>query len=234
MEIIICWLKNMIEWLASHNEIITAIATVFMAIATVFMAVFTWRLWVSTNRLWEEAKNSAVTASTAANAAKDNAIAAKDSVLALKASERAYVFAEVHLEELFFGSNADVGRVEARIQFWNYGKTPAIIELVGADLTIQKQLPAVRSDSEDVNRPLPPSLAIGTNDSYPIYVNRRISLVERNEIGNLNTNLFCVGIIKYSNVHNEPCETEFCWNLFTHGGDNKFVVTRDSTLNRRT
>ena len=220
MENIICWLLVISEWLESHNGAITAIATVFMA-------VFTLRLWVSTNRLWQESVSSGKTATTAANTAKE-------SVISLKASERAYVFVEVHVEEPIFAGTQMSGDFFVTIKFWNYGKTPAIIELVGANLKIQLQPPEVRSNSEEANRPLPPSLAIASNNFYEIRVKLNIPSAERMEMVSKKTNLYCVGVIKYRSVLNDPCETVFCWNFVIENYVSVFVVTDDSILNRRT
>jgi len=213
------------------------------AAGTVVIALFTVSLARSTRRLWDEAKASSATANATAEAAKANAEAAKvnadaarDSVISLRAAERAYVFAEVEFEN--WGSSpqptpfptSPSERMNAKVKFWNYGKTPAVILMIRASIRIGGEIPTALIEFPRSDARLPAGLAVRAADRYEITVQQHAQQTDDIEKGNLT--VYCVGKIEYEDVLGEEHFTSFCWRYLA--GQRKWELARESPLNERT
>jgi hypothetical protein len=222
---------------------IEVVSIALTAVGTLVIAGYTFSLARSTKRLWDEAKASSATANATAEAAKANAEAAKanadaarDSVEALRAAERAYVFAEVEFEN--WGSSPQptpfpTSRSEwmnAKVKFWNYGKTPAVIVMIRASLRIGGGIPTGHIEFPGSDSRLPPGLAVRPADRFEVDVQRQAEQTDDIENGNLM--VYCVGKIEYADVLGGEHYTSFCWRYL--GGRRKWELARESPLNERT
>jgi len=227
------------DWIGCLGHFVEANDKIIVALATIAIAFFTLTLKLSTDKLWTEtrdasaiAKESAEAATIAARAAEENASTAKESVQALKAAERAYVFVEVTFEEMFIGETAPVGHIYAMVHFWNYGKTPAVVTKIRGYLVVQSHTPQSLVDGDETS--LPPSLGIMSSGQYMDRFQVAIDRTQNTDIENWNTRVFCIGKIEYRDVLGDSHETGFCWNLLLHGGEKRFIPTRDSQMNKQT
>ncbi len=195
------------------NQLITdpvALFTAVTGVATIILAASTIFLWLVTRRA---------------------ALAAKASADTLIATERAYVFVEV----MFSGFVSDDGRgdeIHADVKFWNYGKTPAVVTMIRGYIILQPSPPMGLVDHPGADRELPPGLGIATNCAFPINVARKLTDDERSQIQGLNTAVYCVGIIQYSDVMGISRQTGYCWQYVPHR--NSFAISQSASLNFRT
>jgi hypothetical protein len=134
MDKLTCIWSVTVAVLDSHAGAITTVATVVIAAFTIALAI-------STKRLWKEARDAGATATIAANAARDSADAYIAGLMPV-------------LSPLVIGGNLHpFGKVSTPITFnalvhfvfENYGKIPATIREVSADLILNQrdELPEV-------------------------------------------------------------------------------------------
>lgn len=97
----------LIKFLDCHNGTVAALATVAIA-------VFTILLWRSTHKMW--------------GATKQAAEAAQKSADALYATEGPYIHTDAHLKSV--NRDGDVVTLETDFSVGNYGRTPAIHNLI--------------------------------------------------------------------------------------------------------
>lgn len=192
--------------------------TAGMVIATVALFIATLFLWLSTKRLANEARKSTVA-----------------TVNALQATERAYLFVEFSLNEPLRSSPSGFPNT-INVNIWNYGKTPAeVVKIRGYSLVQETKniVPQSLIEFEGSDRELPPGLGIATNCAYPVPIDHKLTNNDLGEIERWNKKLFIVGRISYRDIFGEARETGFCWELQHHMGNQQFVPTRDSHLNKR-
>lgn len=151
--------------------------------------------------------------------------------------ERAYIFAEVILEDFIISAmegSEKWGKIRATVKFWNYGKTPAIVTMIRGYIDISTSIPQKLIESQDFERPLPPSLGISTNDSYWDTLSTKMSLEDFSDIKNLRKTVYFVGKMDYLDIHHKPQRTGYCWQVIYRDLGSSVTVTRDSQLNKRT
>lgn len=188
-----------------------------LVVATVALFIATLLLWRSTRRL-----------------VIDAGAAAAATVNALQATERAYLFVEFPSNVAPL-TNSSVGIQNIfDVVIWNHGKTPAEVILIRGYPLVQDSIPQALIDFEGSELELPPGLGIATNCSYPIPISHRLTDTERSDIEGWNSKLFIVGCISYRDIFGEVRETGFCWEFLSHMGNQRFIPTRTSLLNKRT
>ena len=189
-----------------------------LVIATVALFIATLFLWLATKRLANDAGKSAA-----------------ETVNALQATERAYLFVEFSLNEALRSSPSGFPNT-INVNIWNYGKTPAeVVKIRGYPLVQETQniVPQSLIEFEGSDRELPPGLGIATNCAYPVPIDHKLTDNDLGEIERWNKKLFIVGCISYRDIFDEARETGFCWEILYHMGNQRFVPTRESPLNKR-
>jgi hypothetical protein len=154
--------------------------------------------------------------------------------------ERAYVFVEVQLNTFTSAvtsavfQTTEIGSTKATVQFWNYGKTPAVVTMIRGYIDVARPSPQGLIDATGTELPLPPSLGIATNNTYPVTLEKVLSLDELAEVSRLGKRIFFVGKMEYLDINNRPCVTGFCWELVYRTTGSFLTISRDSALNKRT
>lgn len=215
------------------NERSLVIWTITLAVATIVLGLIAagqlgmfFQQLKLMRRGTDDAKDLAIAAKASADAAKINA----DAVIA---SERAYIFVEIFLDAEL--SSEGVGLQNAiRIKIWNYGKTPAEILIIRAYGVVQADTPQSLIEVEGSDKELPPGFGIAKDCAYEITVSPYITEAEIEEIKRWEKKLFCVGLVIYEDIFKKRRETGFCWDVLSHRQGSKFVITRNSQLNKRT
>lgn len=194
------------------DEHLIAIGTIALAGVTAVLAVFTLLLWRSTSDL------------------------VKETDAAAKQTERAYIFVDVALVDSIKGY-ATPADFLFKVTFSNQGKTPAeIIKLRGymelRDFSEGPPHELIHWDKAEAK--LPPGLGVAGNGRFEDDFVKRITPQETKELRGLTKMLYAVGRMTYRDIFGREFETGFCWQYFHHSGVEKFIVTRESRLNKRT
>ena len=151
--------------------------------------------------------------------------------------ERAYVFVEIELLEWRDDPASTTVLIAARVKFWNYGKTPAVIKVIRGGLISR---PINETSPQELGPmtglPLPPSIGIAPNTFYelPGGVRQGFLRADTQNINDAMQTLYCIGTIQYDDILGKPHETGYCWDFLVIGGGNQWIPTRGSALNKRT
>jgi hypothetical protein len=162
------------------------------------------------------------------------AVAAKTQADALVSSERARVFVEVFLSKALIATEGGQSMPFATVKFLNYSKTVAEITQIRAYCLVQTEIPNTLIDFPGSDLTLPPGLGIGSDGEFEVAVPSRLTNAEVANIRGWNTNMFCVGRMLYRDIFGHGWETGFCWRYVEHSGVTKFMMERNSALNKRT
>jgi hypothetical protein len=131
------------------------ITDILLVIFTGALAVYTGRLWYATAGLWESAQEQSRDMQKSLAIAKTSATAAEASAAVLPIIEGAYVFPDIianHVAEslsAFEQSEVRTNRLIVEFQIKNFGRTPALIQTVDADLLHPDSLTSLRSSDAD-------------------------------------------------------------------------------------
>lgn len=223
------------------DEARIADATVALAWITGALALFTALLWIATLRLAKDAKR---TSDRQAAETKDSlalatraADTASANVATLVAAERAYVFAELHLEAfvnaLLQGPSENFGAVRVRVKFWNYGKTVAVITKIRGYITTLESVPHEMVAFEGSERELPPQIGIGANCAHEEVFESKFDVRDFTDLKNWNKRVFVVGRMEYRTILDKECITGFCWHVIFGDVHSSLTLTRESKLNVR-
>lgn len=222
--------KPTLERLMGWGTFWLAVFTLILMAATIVLAVFTFRLWRDARRTADAAASDMRESLRISQQAADAATA---SVASLIAAERAYVFAEITL--LHFGNTtSDFGKLQGKVKFWNYGKTPAVISRIRAYAHIAETAPIAMLPAAGDDRELPPSLAIAAGDFSETDMTTQFDLEGFSDLKNLRKRGFFVGRMEYTTINRESCSTGFCWELVYRDVGSSVLPVRGNSLNSRT
>jgi hypothetical protein len=147
--------------------------------------------------------------------------------------ERAYVFAKVEAQHVNEHGNGGI-TITAQIQFWNYGKTPAIpirVQWTGQETAmIPQNLAGADRDvpywHEGIT--IAPGRAISVHHALGITPDGLIGIRTGSRT------VYVWGRLEYRDVFNNAHETGFCWEYRPISDPPSFECTRESSLNKRT
>lgn len=183
-----------------HN---LANATVWLAVLTGLLAVIAiLQLWMFLRQL-----------KLAEKAARDSemaAKAAKESADLLPKIERAYVFVRVNFDAIQ-RSQTHHYDISFKVEFFNHGKTPAIIKRIRESTSFADMPPLGLIEHPNANKQLPEGLVIGADKSYTLDIRFNLTMEQWNELNNLSKRFYTVGLIDYIDVLGGTRNTGFCW-----------------------
>lgn len=151
----------------------------------------------------------------AAEAAKVSANAALEEATAITLSERAYVFAKIIVvnERNLNPPNGEQFVQDGAAEFWNHGKTPAII----LNMVIEKHI------SDEPPFHMPPlgwqfneGLVIAAGNGYRLPIKIQLTDEETRAVSTRAKKLYCFGLVQYKDILNNERKTGYCWEYAPH------------------
>jgi hypothetical protein len=207
----------------------------FVALFTLVLAAVTGFLWFSTHRLWKAGEKQIIAAQTAADAAVKSANTAESAQTTL---ERPYVF----IGDIFQISMAPDKPRTITFKATNYGRTPAVIQIVKAELIFSKSIPNVPYEFSN-ELEFENFYVLGTGeptDEYDYEIPTNISLVSNSIDGVVldepappegELAYFLVEIL-YDDAQGRPHSKGFCWQY--DAGRHFFVRHTDRACHYQT
>lgn len=211
-----------------------------LAIFSGLLVLFTFRLWKATVGLWEVSQEqskhmeaSIAVAKETADAAQKSAYAATKTISTLESQERAYLFVEeinlLQEDNLYIGTSYNspediikIGTMEspgenhAQLTIINHGKTPAVLTGIYMVIDLFDNASSVAEYFGNILQPTNPTIAHGTeviisgkkgfhNSDFLMSTNLWQYVITSE------SDLLCVGCIKYEDIFGKPHNTVFCW-----------------------
>jgi|SRR5579864_3363912 len=153
---------------------------------------------------------------------------------ATKSVERAYVFPEIKNGDGPIHTVSGDATWSIDVDFWNSGKTPAIIRKIRGYAHIAaatEPLPDDLLQFPGAENELAPGMAIPKDTSFPTTIPVRISTREWGEIERGNSVLYVMGRLEYDDVFRRRCKTGYCWQYRYHMREGKFIISQNTKLN---
>jgi hypothetical protein len=205
--------------------------------ATIALAVFTAVLAIFARIQSRDVKRSLETFERAVRAAESAATGTADLVRTTRDIERPYIFAGVFLQPIMgqlvlVDASSGLGN-RLQVSFWNYGKTPAEIQMLQVSSEPRSETPQDFAGCAFEERIIQRGLGIAAASEYQLDVIHQMTPDQLVRINRREDRLFCYGQIQYSDVHTGSHNTSFCWEINLHDGKPCFVIS-DTPLNRRT
>jgi hypothetical protein len=202
-----------------------------LALFTFFVALFTFCLWRATVGLWQVSQNQSIDMKQSLSIAQEAADAADESAKALQASERAYIFSNITIEQQTETESMDI-LFEAVFYLRNHGRTPAIIEKIAFKGGVSNISPKKENLSEP-HDPLESFIGSGECHREDRWQFRITEDQWRNLITtDPNIIVYCLGYVTYTTIFGRKHRHNFCWEFYAP--ERKFVLFPSKELNYNT
>jgi hypothetical protein len=216
---------------ADNATAVFTLANAIFTLALVVVGAATAIVFICQTRLLgRQVEEMKAATSASAKAAK----AAEESAKAIPKIERAYVFANVKLVQRIMPIQEGITTAHFVVNFYNYGKTPAIITMLRGYAELAHAVPRAPIEHPGADERLPEGLVIASGKAYQLPLQLRLVPADMNDLISLARIVYCVGMIEYKDFLGDTRETGFCWE-YRHRTDQagSLVFCRNSELNYR-